>query len=193
MDQPQRTFVTLVLIVGLLLFSSGTHLATNVNSSTPSVFRSLQKETNAVRMNDSYLVQEENQDLPLALNELLDLSKSAENSGPSERLLESKAKWVQTYHSGLAEAHSRPAAQTIDDKGNLFIAGYALNDMESLNSDYLVIKYDANGNLLWSSKFDNKGKIDQPSGICTDRSGNVYVTGWSYVRGAVCCWVFGRL
>jgi hypothetical protein len=56
----------------------------------------------------------------------------------------------------------------------------------SVNDDYLTIKYDANGNIVWSKIYDG-GKDDKCIGIAVDPSGNVYVTGQSFIGSNYDC------
>jgi hypothetical protein len=46
------------------------------------------------------------------------------------------------------------------------------------NDDAFVAKLDGNGNIRWSSYFGGK-KIEEGNGIITDKSGNIYITGWT--------------
>lgn len=47
------------------------------------------------------------------------------------------------------------------------------------SSDYVTVKYDAEGNELWLMRYDGAGGQDRSQGIALDAKGNVYVTGWS--------------
>jgi len=49
------------------------------------------------------------------------------------------------------------------------------------NFDYLTIKYDAEGNELWTDRFNGPlNWIDEPVAVDMDAAGNVYVTGHSW-------------
>lgn len=57
---------------------------------------------------------------------------------------------------------------TLDDMGNVYIAGRAFdpND-EADNSDLGIAKYDTKGNLSWKRRFDGPQKgFDHADGIC---------------------------
>ncbi|MCB9370709.1 SBBP repeat-containing protein [Candidatus Woesearchaeota archaeon] len=48
------------------------------------------------------------------------------------------------------------------------------------NLDILTFKYDSSGNELWNMTYDG-GNDEQASGVIVDNSGNVYVTGNTYI------------
>jgi hypothetical protein len=88
--------------------------------------------------------------------------------------------WVESVLLGEG---SGDAGQDIivDADGNVYVTGRGPWG-ESDHSDYLTIKYDAAGNLLWSSVYgDTVGSVydDKAKAIAFDGSGNVYVTGSS--------------
>ena len=67
----------------------------------------------------------------------------------------------------------------IDSGGNVYITGYSYDS--NTNYDYATVKYDHNGNHLWSARYngpDNSG--DYAYALAIDNSGNVYVTGISF-------------
>jgi len=64
----------------------------------------------------------------------------------------------------------------VDGSGNVYLNGYQYSDDYSIN-DYVVIKIDSDGNILWQKKI---GGINSDIGyaVAVDGSGNVYVTGY---------------
>lgn len=70
---------------------------------------------------------------------------------------------------------------------SVYISGGSFNGVDW---DYLVIKYDKSGNLIWSKFFDGGGGVDPGATdkggdkavgkIKVDSSGNIYVGGYSY-------------
>ena len=85
--------------------------------------------------------------------------------------------WVALYSAGYH--YHDEAALAVDTEGNVYLAGY-FNDND--NRNYLTIKYDSQGNELWDVIYDGAaGGWDVAQGITVDSSGNVYVTGFSYV------------
>jgi hypothetical protein len=63
-----------------------------------------------------------------------------------------------------------------DPSGNIYVAGNTISYNDTIR--YLLIKYDANGNLLWQrSAFG--AFSDKATAMALDDSDNVYVTGWA--------------
>ncbi|HUU45236.1 MAG TPA: hypothetical protein VM118_05835 [Acidobacteriota bacterium] len=74
-----------------------------------------------------------------------------------------------------------PRAHCVDADGGLYIAGYAVGDSQSGNRDFAVVKYDADGVLLWARHEEGlPGGRDEAQAVQVDASGNVYVTGTSF-------------
>ena len=71
--------------------------------------------------------------------------------------------------------------------GNIFITGYfdsptiafgttTLTNVNAAN-DIFIVKYDASGNVLWAKSAGGAGS-DLSSGVCTNASGNIFITGY---------------
>jgi hypothetical protein len=91
--------------------------------------------------------------------------------------------WEVKYGTRVMhEAQPDPTvASSVDTAGNIYIAG---NTFNGVTRDFLVVKYDTNGNQLWMKLYDG-GSGDMARGISVDDLGNVYVTGMSDgLRGA---------
>jgi len=70
----------------------------------------------------------------------------------------------------------------LDDFGNIFVAGLTdVNYGPLITSiDYLVIKYDSQGNEIWVARYNGPADaIDIPVGMGMDGAGNVYISGTS--------------
>ena len=81
--------------------------------------------------------------------------------------------WVATF-SGTGFGNFTASKNATDKSGNLIVAGRA----ELYSTDYLVLKYNPSGNLLWSNTYDgNSNGTDFLRDMILDDSGNVYVTG----------------
>uniref|UniRef100_A0A7V5XYY6 T9SS type A sorting domain-containing protein n=1 Tax=candidate division WOR-3 bacterium TaxID=2052148 RepID=A0A7V5XYY6_UNCW3 len=66
----------------------------------------------------------------------------------------------------------------VDIWGNVYITGIIQDELGI--SDYLTIKYDSTGELLWSARYDGFNDNDYPNSLVVDRESNVYVTGASF-------------
>lgn len=93
--------------------------------------------------------------------------------------------WVK---GALGQGESYDIA--VDASGNVFISGIfyppniifgadTLINTAWMTSDVFVAKYDSAGNELWAKSAGGSGD-EYSSGICTDTSGNVFVTGSFY-------------
>lgn len=83
--------------------------------------------------------------------------------------------WVKTYN-GPDDDTDEPVAIAGDGSGNVYVAGRS----KGADNDYdvLLIKYNANGDTLWTRRWDG-GVLgdDEARDMAVDGSGNVYVTG----------------
>jgi len=86
---------------------------------------------------------------------------------------EGNLKWVKTYNSGQ---HDLGYAICLSGNGNLYVAGQIFNPVTGW--DYMVIKYDIDGNFYWCSNYD-WGPLDGAYAIAVDHSENIYVFGQS--------------
>lgn len=80
--------------------------------------------------------------------------------------------WVKRYN-GLANGDDYPRDMVIDKYSNVYITAISRG---TSSEDYLTLKYDSTGNLLWNAVLTNG---DVPNAMALDSSGNVYVTGES--------------
>ena len=83
--------------------------------------------------------------------------------------------WAISY-SGPDGLNDIGTAIKINGSGDVYVA--ASNENNSTSYDYLVIKYDNSGSLLWSNTYDYANLIDVPVGIIV-RGGSVLVAGAS--------------
>jgi hypothetical protein len=67
----------------------------------------------------------------------------------------------------------------VDIDGNIAVTGWSSLGEWYYYKDIVTVKYDANGNELWSQRYDAAGLEEEANAIALDREGNVYVTGWS--------------
>lgn len=85
--------------------------------------------------------------------------------------------WARSYN-GPANGYDRAYAIIVDDSGNICATGYIAYAVGE--ADFGTIKYDSSGYLLWMSRYNGPGNMnDIAFDITTDSSNNVYVTGVS--------------
>ncbi len=80
--------------------------------------------------------------------------------------------WVDTLDNG---DYDEARGVAVDGSGNVYVTGWARNS--SNNFDYLTVKYDSLGNIIWEDTLNNGS--DYAEGVAVDVRGNVYVTGTS--------------
>jgi uncharacterized delta-60 repeat protein len=89
--------------------------------------------------------------------------------------------WVARYAGPSDPPHSAydlASAITVDASGSVYITGYS--DGADSSYDYATIKYSSDGIKQWEARYNGLGdNYDYASAITVDRSGNVYVTGYS--------------
>ncbi len=86
----------------------------------------------------------------------------------------------QAIYDGPDNQHDEGKAVTVDTSGNVYVAGYSKT--ASSGWDVLVLKYDANGNLLWAQRNGNAGGNNFAIDMVL-RSNGVVVTGVSSQNG----------
>lgn len=97
--------------------------------------------------------------------------------------------WMTPYN-GSYNDHDYLQATMVDDRGNIYVTGYA-KESASGTYDYVTLKYNSAGNQLWRAVYDGAaGRDDQARAVAVDSFGNVYVTGSSEVAGAAGGWDF---
>ncbi len=91
------------------------------------------------------------------------------------------AQWIQFYN-GTGNTEDRANCIAVDNNKNSYVTGSSKG--AGSDFDYYTIKYDSNGAVQWSHRYNGPGNyIDEPTDIEVDISGNVYVTGYSFGNG----------
>lgn len=86
--------------------------------------------------------------------------------------------WTARYDSGGEDAFlsDEPEAVVVDSDGNVIVVATVEND--DFTNDWMTLKYDSNGNLLWSARFaGDAGGQDLVQGVVVDGAHNVTVLG----------------
>lgn len=82
--------------------------------------------------------------------------------------------WVKTFNNGYDDM---PSAVVVDASGNIYVTGFTTDITTSY--DYLTIKYNTNGSIIWQKQFNRSGAAaDTPYDMTVDAYG-VYITGSS--------------
>jgi len=85
--------------------------------------------------------------------------------------------WARFYN-GEDNQYDQAFKLALDTQGNVYVTGSSVRIGQY--DDFLTVKYDSVGNLLWSARYNGPGNlIDQPSALAVDNDGNAYVSGYS--------------
>jgi uncharacterized delta-60 repeat protein len=89
------------------------------------------------------------------------------------------AAWVSRYGASGSSIANDIA---VDSSGNVYVTGYSTGP--GSDYDYATVKYHPNGDTAWVRRYNGPGNgYDNALAIAVDSSGDVYVTGESYVNG----------
>lgn len=90
--------------------------------------------------------------------------------------------WAVNFN-GPANSTDIPCCIKLDNKGNIYVTGYATISLQPNNPDYCTIKYNNSGAQQWVIYYGAgtpQAPSDFASALAVDQSGNVYVTGYSF-------------
>lgn len=79
--------------------------------------------------------------------------------------------WVRRF-GGPGNSTDVPSAIAADALGNVYVIGYTASE----DSQYVTLKYDTDGKLLWA-RYAGSPLYDNALALDVDENGNVYVTG----------------
>ncbi|MEO0108759.1 MAG: SBBP repeat-containing protein, partial [candidate division WOR-3 bacterium] len=87
--------------------------------------------------------------------------------------------WRQRFDPGTSTG-CYATAVAVDASDNIIVTG-SCSDPAGLNADWITVKYDSSGNLLWTARFAGPANDeDAPTCLTVDDRANIYVAG--YVR-----------
>ena len=84
--------------------------------------------------------------------------------------------WSADYNSPF-NLNDIATSVKADNSGNVFVAASSIGS--TTNFDFLVLKYNSSGTMLWNNRYDYASLIEIPVGIETDANGNAFITGAS--------------
>ena len=95
-----------------------------------------------------------------------------------------RQEWRETYDGPLG-GDDRATAAVLDHSGNLVVVGAVSTALSTFGDsfyDYLIVKYNADGDTLWVRTYDGGGSYpsDDATAVVVDAADNIYVTGDSY-------------
>jgi hypothetical protein len=89
-----------------------------------------------------------------------------------------KVEWVKTFSTEGKVSIDKAKFVALDYDGNVIVTG--TTNAEGLNENLTTIKYDKQGNQLWTAFYNGPGNYhDYPNGMAIDQFNNVYITGGS--------------
>lgn len=92
-------------------------------------------------------------------------------------------KWAKSYN-GTGNDNDKANAVKVDAVSNVYVTGKSVG-AGSNAEDMLTIKYDKNGNLKWTARYNSpSNNYDEGKSIAVDANRNVYVTGYTYTNGS---------
>ncbi len=90
--------------------------------------------------------------------------------------------WVARYNG--SGNYNDKGHKVITEGNYVYVVGYVNPYSSGTFYDYVVLKYDLNGNLIWARTYNGPSdSSDIARDIAVDNEGNVYVTGSSYGQG----------
>jgi hypothetical protein len=92
-------------------------------------------------------------------------------------------RWSMPFGNG--GLYQQPRAMAVDAAGNVYVAGRSQSGGSGIDDfDYGLVKYDTDGNLAWSARYDGpEGLNDEVEAIAIDADGAAYLTGTSKRSG----------
>ena len=87
---------------------------------------------------------------------------------------------TQQWASRYQRTANSPALKNylaLDKLGNSYVCGTVFNTVT--RNDIVVIKYNSNGDTVWTRRYNNNNNEDFPAGLAVDSAGNSYISSTS--------------
>jgi hypothetical protein len=89
--------------------------------------------------------------------------------------------WAKRYN-GPANSYDIIGALALDSHGDIYVAGFT--NTSASGDDFLLIKYDPNGNEIWKAQYNGPDNLnDGGGGVLIDEHDNIYVNGAANYTG----------
>ena len=89
--------------------------------------------------------------------------------------------WKKLYAGIGGNYYDNVTGIAVDPSGNIYLTGSSVRTTGSGGEDFLTLKYDPSGNLMWERFYNGTyGDGDYSKGISVDSAGNAYITGTAY-------------
>jgi len=85
--------------------------------------------------------------------------------------------WSSLWGNNVGNLYDLPTSITLDDSGNIIVIGATINS--ALKTDWILLKFDPTGSLLWDKTFDYAGHHDLPTQVVVNPSNDIEVLGFS--------------
>ncbi|RPI19032.1 MAG: T9SS C-terminal target domain-containing protein [Ignavibacteriae bacterium] len=96
--------------------------------------------------------------------------------------------WIRTFLGNDSNMSSEPTSIAVDYEGNIYIAGGFYETSVWGFSDFLLVKYDSSGNLLWYRTYNGSANhSDFATSMVFDKFNNIIITGPSLENGYDYC------
>jgi len=87
--------------------------------------------------------------------------------------------WAAIYN-GPGNSSDLAFGLALDNAGNVYVTGSDQKKANEYNADYLTVKYNSSGVQQWTARYNGTANDnDEANDIVVDKSGNVYITGWT--------------
>ncbi len=97
--------------------------------------------------------------------------------------------WTRTWHGPVRESEDEATCLYLDESQNVYVAGRVYNGEDY---DVQILKYDTDGNLIWTAMFAEGERLDDlPTGIRMSYEDGVEITGtcgsnYRYIQVSEC-------